>query len=82
MRPWWQSAVLHQVYLRSFADSNGDGVGDLRGVIDKLDYLEWLGVDCLWLSPVYPSPDRDWATTSLTTATSSRCSAPSTSSTS
>ena len=60
MRPWWQSAVLHQVYLRSFADSNGDGVGDLRGVIDKLDYLEWLGVDCLWLSPVYPSPDRDW----------------------
>jgi alpha-glucosidase len=60
MRPWWQSAVLYQVYLRSFADSNGDGVGDVRGVIEKLDYLEWLGVDCLWLSPVYPSPDRDW----------------------
>jgi alpha-glucosidase len=60
MRPWWQSAVFYQVYLRSFADSNGDGVGDLRGLIEKLDYLEWLGVDCLWLSPVYPSPDRDW----------------------
>jgi alpha-glucosidase len=60
MRPWWQNAVLYQVYVRSFADSNGDGVGDLRGVIQKLDYLEWLGVDCVWLSPVYPSPDKDW----------------------
>jgi alpha-glucosidase len=60
MHPWWQSAVFYQVYVRSFADSNGDGVGDLRGVIGKLDCLEWLGVDCLWLSPVCPSPDRDW----------------------
>jgi Alpha amylase, catalytic domain len=51
---------LYQVYVRSFADSNGDGVGDLRGVIEKLDYLERLGVDCVWLSPVNPSPDRDW----------------------
>jgi alpha-glucosidase len=59
-QPWWQMAVLYQVYVRSFADSNGDGVGDLRGVIDKLDYLEWLGVDALWLSPVTVSQDRDW----------------------
>ena len=60
MQPWWQRAVLYQAYVRSFADSNGDGVGDLRGVIEKLDYLEWLGVDCIWLSPVTPSPDKDW----------------------
>jgi alpha-glucosidase len=60
MQPWWQRAVLYQVYVRSFADSNGDGVGDLHGVIQKLDYIEWLGVDCLWLSPVTPSPDKDW----------------------
>jgi alpha-glucosidase len=60
MRSWWQRAVFYQVYLRSFADSNGDGVGDLPGLIRKLDYLEWLGVDCLWLSPVTVSPDKDW----------------------
>jgi alpha-glucosidase len=59
-QPWWQKAVFYQVYVRSFADSNGDGVGDLRGVIGKLDYFSWLGVDCLWLSPVTVSPDRDW----------------------
>ncbi len=59
-RPWWQSAVLYQVYVRSFADSDGDGVGDLRGIVDRLDYLEWLGVDALWLSPVTISPDKDW----------------------
>ena len=59
-RPWWQRAVLYQVYVRSFADSDGDGVGDLRGIVDRLDYLEWLGVDALWLSPVTISPDKDW----------------------
>jgi alpha-glucosidase len=59
-RMWWRSAVLYQVYVRSFADSNGDGVGDLRGLISKLDYLEWLGVDALWLSPTFPSPNVDW----------------------
>src|SRR5919201_1556626 len=58
-QPWWQRAVLYQAYVRSFADSNGDGVGDLRGVIDKLDYLQWLGVDGVWLSPIYPSPNAD-----------------------
>jgi alpha-glucosidase len=58
--PWWQRGVLYQIYLRSFADSDGDGIGDLRGVIDHLDHLEWLGVDGLWLSPVTVSPDADW----------------------
>ena len=60
VQPWWQRAVLYQIYVRSFADSNGDGVGDLRGIIERLDYLEWLGVDAVWLSPVTVSPDRDW----------------------
>ena len=59
-QPWWQKAVLYQVYVRSFADSDGDGVGDLRGVIDNLDYFSWLGVDGLWLSPITVSPDKDW----------------------
>ena len=59
-RPWWQRAVIYQVYVRSFADSDDDGVGDLRGIADRLDYLEWLGVDALWLSPVTVSPDKDW----------------------
>jgi alpha-glucosidase len=60
VQPWWQRAVFYQAYVRSFADSNADGVGDLRGLIQKLDYLEWLGVDCVWLSPITLSPDRDW----------------------
>ena len=59
-QPWWQRAVLYQVYVRSFADSNDDGVGDLRGITDRLEYLQWLGVDALWLSPVTVSPDKDW----------------------
>ncbi|MHA7860167.1 alpha-glucosidase [Tessaracoccus sp. Y36] len=57
--PWWREAVFYQVYPRSFADSNGDGVGDIRGIIGKLDYLQQLGVDCLWLSPVFDSPNED-----------------------
>jgi glycosidase len=57
---WWRQAVLYQVYVRSFADSDGDGVGDLRGLRDKLEYLQWLGVDALWLSPTFPSPNVDW----------------------
>jgi len=56
---WWRSAVVYQVYPRSFADSNGDGVGDLRGIIDHLDYLVGLGVDVVWLSPIYASPHDD-----------------------
>ena len=58
-RDWWKSAVVYQIYPRSFADANGDGMGDLRGVIGKLDYLERLGVDVVWLSPVYRSPQDD-----------------------
>ncbi|QTE28693.1 glycoside hydrolase family 13 protein [Pengzhenrongella sicca] len=57
--PWWTSAVVYQVYPRSFADSNGDGIGDLRGLQGRLDHLERLGVDVIWLSPVYPSPQDD-----------------------
>ena len=57
---WWRSAVLYQVYIRSFADGDGDGLGDLRGLLGKLDHLSWLGVDALWLSPVGPSPNADW----------------------
>ena len=56
---WWKSAVVYQIYPRSFADSNGDGVGDLPGIISRLDYLELLGVDVLWLSPIYKSPQDD-----------------------
>jgi oligo-1,6-glucosidase len=57
--PWWTTAVVYQVYPRSFADSSGDGIGDLNGVRSKLDYLADLGVDAIWLSPVYPSPQHD-----------------------
>jgi maltose alpha-D-glucosyltransferase / alpha-amylase len=56
---WFKRAVFYEVLVRSFKDSDGDGVGDLRGLIEKLDFLEWLGVDCLWLPPFYPSPLRD-----------------------
>jgi alpha-glucosidase len=59
-QPWWRGALLYQVYPRSFADSNGDGVGDLNGIRGRLEYLESLGVDGLWLTPTFPSPNRDW----------------------
>jgi alpha-glucosidase len=57
---WWQRGVIYQIYPRSFQDSTGDGVGDLPGVRSRLDYLEWLGVDAIWLSPIYPSPMADF----------------------
>ena len=56
---WYKDAVVYQIYPRSFCDSNGDGIGDLKGIIRKLPYLKKLGVDALWLSPVYDSPNDD-----------------------
>ncbi|MVP02304.1 glycogen synthase GlgA [Paenibacillus lutrae] len=58
-RSWWKESVVYQIYPRSFMDSNGDGIGDLQGIISKLDYLKELGVDVIWLSPVYKSPNDD-----------------------
>jgi len=58
--PWWKGAVVYHIYVRSFFDADGDGHGDLKGVLAKLDYIESLGVDAIWLSPVHPSPNRDW----------------------
>lgn len=57
---WWQTGVIYQIYPRSFMDSNGDGIGDLAGIRSRLDYLQWLGVDAVWLSPIYPSPMADF----------------------
>ena len=56
---WWQKAVIYQIYPRSFCDSNGDGIGDINGIISKLDYVKELGVDAIWLSPVFKSPQDD-----------------------
>jgi alpha-glucosidase len=56
---WWRSSVVYQLYVKSFADSDGDGVGDLGGVVDRLDHIAGLGVDAVWLNPCYPSPNRD-----------------------
>lgn len=58
-KKWWQDSVIYQIYPRSFQDSNDDGIGDLRGIIKRLDYLEKLGIDAIWLSPVYQSPNDD-----------------------
>lgn len=57
---WWQQGVIYQIYPRSYQDSNGDGIGDLKGIISRLDYLQWLGIDCIWLSPVFLSPMADF----------------------
>ena len=59
-QPWWTHAVIYEIYPRSFQDSNGDGVGDLNGVTQRLDYLQKLGVDAIWLTPFYPSPNYDF----------------------
>ena len=58
-RKWWKEAVVYQIYPRSFKDSNGDGIGDLRGIIEKLDYIKSLGVDVVWLNPIFSSPNDD-----------------------
>src|SRR5680860_1143305 len=57
---WWREATLYQIYPRSYADSTGDGVGDLRGIIGRLDHLAWLGVDGIWVDPITVSPNADW----------------------
>jgi alpha-glucosidase len=59
-QPWWQREIIYQIYPRSFMDRNGDGIGDLPGITDRLDHLAWLGVGALWLSPIYPSPMADF----------------------
>ena len=59
LRPWWESAAAYQIYPRSFKDSNGDGVGDLQGIISKLPYLSELGIDLIWICPIYTSPNDD-----------------------
>ena len=58
-KSWWQEAVVYQVYPRSFQDSNNDGIGDLTGVVEHLDYIKQLGVDVIWLNPIYKSPNAD-----------------------
>lgn len=58
--PWWKTGVIYQIYPRSFMDTNNDGIGDLNGIRSRLDYLSWLGVDAIWISPVYPSPNIDF----------------------
>ena len=56
---WWKEAVVYQVYPRSFMDANGDGIGDIKGIMSKLDYIKSLGVDAIWFSPLYKSPQED-----------------------
>ena len=58
-QPWWKDAVIYQIYPRSYKDSNGSGVGDLKGVLDKVDYIASLGIDAVWLNPFFPSPNDD-----------------------
>ena len=58
-KAWWKESVVYQIYPRSFCDSNGDGIGDLNGITSKMDYLKKLGIDVIWLSPVYQSPNAD-----------------------
>ena len=58
-KTWWKEAVAYQIYPRSFMDSNGDGIGDLQGIISKLDYLKDLGIDVIWICPMYKSPNDD-----------------------
>ena len=57
---WWQDTVIYEVYPRSFKDSNGDGIGDLNGITSKLDYLQNLGIDAIWITPCFPSPQVDF----------------------
>src|ERR1700751_5969626 len=58
-RKWWKEAIIYQIYPRSFKDNDGDGIGDLKGIISKLDYIKSLGIDVIWLNPIYSSPNGD-----------------------
>ena len=58
-RPWWRDAVTYQIYIRSYADSNGDGKGDVEGIRSRLPYLKALGINAIWITPWYPSPQKD-----------------------
>jgi len=58
--PWWKHAVIYEIHPRSFQDSNGDGMGDLNGITSRLDYLKELGIDAIWITPFYPSPQIDY----------------------
>jgi oligo-1,6-glucosidase len=58
-RKWWKEAIVYQIYPRSFKDTDGDGIGDLKGIISKLDYLKSLGINVVWLNPIYSSPNDD-----------------------
>src|SRR5438876_7552561 len=58
--PWWKHAVIYEIYPRSFQDSNGDGIGDINGITSRLDYLKDLGIDAIWITPMYPSPQVDF----------------------
>lgn len=60
MKDWYKQLVVYQIWPRSFCDGNGDGIGDLEGVLSKLDYLQDLGINCIWFSPLYPSPNADF----------------------
>ena len=58
-KSWWKESVVYQIYPRSFKDSNGDGIGDIQGIISKLDYIKSLGIDIIWVCPIYKSPNDD-----------------------
>lgn len=73
---WWQHGVIYQIYPRSFQDTNGDGIGDLAGITQRLDYLQWLGVGAIWISPFYPSPMADFGYDVADYCGVDRCSAP------
>lgn len=75
-KKWWHEKAAYQIYPKSFCDTNGDGIGDLKGVISKLDYLKDLGVDIIWLSPIYCSPLADQDTIFPTITISTRDSEP------
>ncbi len=72
---WWKRGVVYQIYPRSFQDSDGDGIGDLAGIDARLDHVATLGVDAIWLSPIFPSPMADFGYDVADYAASSRCSA-------